>query len=149
MAYAAVSDLITRLGDKAVIELTNPNRRADTVDGGVAEAAIADGQAIVDSYIGQRATLPLDNVSHFVKTLTVDLAIYYLKTKIGNSNSKESSVAKLYDDAIKHLERFAAGDTSLGLSLPPTTPPTPETSNSAEITSQPRQNTRDKLGRLT
>lgn len=148
MTYANVTDLITRLGDKAVIELTNPNQRATTVNDSVATAAINDGQAIVDSYIGQRVSLPLATVPHLVKTLTVDLAVYYLKTKIGNSNHKDAAVSKLYDDAIKHLERFAKGETSLGLAVP-ATPTEPTQSNTAEITSQPRQNTRGKLGRLT
>lgn len=149
MTYALVSDLITRLGDKAVIELTNPHQRATVVDEDVANAAIADGQALVDSYIGQRVSLPLDDVPHFVKTLTVDLAIYYLKTKIGNTAAKESTTAKLYDDAIKHLNRFAAGETSLGLAIDDTTATDDDNGNTAEITSQPRQNTRVSLGRLT
>lgn len=149
MGYATVTDLITRLGDKAVIELTNPHQRATAVDEGVANAAIADGQALVDSYIGQRVSLPLDDVPHFVKTLTVDLAIYYLKTKVGNTATKESTTAKLYDDAIKHLGRFATGETSLGLAIDDTTTTDDDNGNTAEITSQPRQNTRVSLGRLT
>ncbi|MBS9781110.1 MAG: DUF1320 domain-containing protein [Gammaproteobacteria bacterium] len=155
MAYAIVNDLITRLGNKAVIELTNPNQRATDIDETVAMAAINDGAAIVDSYIGQRTTLPLAAVPPLVKTLTVDLAIYYLKTKVGNSNSKESSVAKLYDDAIRHLERFAAGKTSLGVPLSvldgnaDNDDEKEKQTDSAEITSNPRQNTRHSLGKLT
>ncbi|MDP8089542.1 MULTISPECIES: gp436 family protein [Pasteurellaceae] len=117
MAYATITDLINRLGNKAVVELTNPNMRADAINDLVADAALADGQALVDSYIGQRVTLPIETVPHFVKTLSLDLAIYYLQTKVGNSNSKESAAQKLYDDAIKHLERFAKGETSLGLNI--------------------------------
>lgn len=149
MAYATVTDLITRLGDKAVIELTNPHQRASAVDADVATAAIADGQALVDSYIGQRVTLPLDDVPHLMKTLTLDLAIYYLKSKVGNTATKDSATAKLYDDAIRHLERFASGDTSLGLALPATPDPDDTGGDVAEITSQERQNTRVTLGRLT
>lgn len=153
MEYALIVDLINRLGNKAVVELTNPNVRATEVNAEVAKSALSDGQGLVDSYIGQRVSLPLAIVPPFIKTLTLDLAIYYLQSKL-ISHNKESSSVKLYDEAIKHLERFAKGETSLGLSidnvdkndLGKTDKPS---QNKAEITSSPRRNTRTILGKLT
>ena len=85
MSYATVTDLELRLGKQTVIELTNPKTRADSINVPVAEAAIADAVGIIDSYIGQRVSLPLAIVPALVKTLTIDLAVYYLKVKLGNT----------------------------------------------------------------
>lgn len=151
MSYAAVTDLELRLGTQTVIELTNPKRRADSINTPVADAAIADATGIIDSYIGQRVSLPLDIVPALVKTLAIDLAVYYLKVKLGNTGNTDNATTKLYDDAIKHLERFAKGDTSLGLAIPDDTADDDanQTSNHADISSEDRQFTRNKMGRLT
>ncbi len=149
MSYATVTDLELRLGKQTVIELTNPKTRADSINVPVAEAAIADAVGIIDSYIGQRVSLPLAIVPALVKTLAIDLAVYYLKVKLGNTGKSDNATTKLYDDAIKHLERFAKGDTSLGLSIPEDDPTDNQTSHHAEISSEDRQFTRTTMGRLT
>ncbi len=153
MMYADVNDLTMRLGKQAMIQLTNPNSRADSIDESLALASIHDAMGIIDSYIGQRADLPLKTVPALVKTLTIDLAVYYLKVKVGNTNSKDSAVSKLYDDAIKHLERFAKGETSLGLMIVDDNADNDtqetETNNHADISSEQRAFTRSSLGKLT
>ncbi|MDN5619237.1 MAG: DUF1320 domain-containing protein [Psychrobacter sp.] len=149
MSYAAVTDLELRLGKQTVIELTNPKQRSDSINVPVAEAAIADGTGIIDSYIGQRVSLPLAIVPALVKTLAIDLAVYYLKVKLGNTGKSDNATTKLYDDAIKHLERFAKGDTSLGLSIPDDDPTDDAPSHHADISSEDRQFTRTTMGRLT
>ncbi len=153
MMYADVNDLTMRLGEQTMIQLTNPNSRADSIDNSLALASIHDAMGIIDSYIGQRVNLPLENVPALVKTLTIDLAIYYLKVKVGNTNTKDSAVSKLYDDAIKHLERFADGKTSLGLHViddnADSEQAETETNNHADISSEKRAFTRSSLGKLT
>lgn len=151
MSYATVTDLILRLGEQTVIELTNPKRRTDSINTPVADAAIADATGIIDSYIGQRVSLPLDIVPTLVKTLAIDLAVYYLKVKLGNTGKSDNATSKLYDDAIKHLERFAKGETSLGLHIPQDTPDDAHQAGSdhAEIVSEERLFTRKKMGHLT
>lgn len=149
MSYATVTDLELRLGKQTVIELTNPKTRADSINVPVAEAAIADAVGIIDSYIGQRVRLPLAIVPALVKTLTIDLAVYYLKVKLGNTGKSDNGTNKLYDDADKHLQRFANGETSLGLSIPEDDPTDNQTSHHAEISSEDRQFTRTTMGNLT
>ena len=149
MSYATVTDLELRLGKQTVIELTNPKTRADSINVPVAEAAIADAVGIIDSYIGQRVSLPLAIVPALVKTLTIDLAVYYLKVKLGNTGNSDNGTNKLYDDADKHLQRFANGETSLGLSIPEDDPTDNQTSHHAEISSEERQFTRTTMGNLT
>ena len=149
MSYATVTDLELRLGKQTVIELTNPKTRADSINVSVAEAAIADAVGIIDSYIGQRVSLPLAIVPALVKTLTIDLAVYYLKVKLGNTGKSDNGTNKLYDDADKHLQRFANGETSLGLSIPEDDPTDNQTSHHAEISSEERQFTRTTMGNLT
>lgn len=145
--YATVTDLSTRLSQREIIQLTNPNTvGAIAVNDVVANAAIADGQGLVDSYLGQRVTLPLATVPQVVKTLTLDIAIYYLHTKVGNTNIAESMTAKLYDDAIKQLTRFAKGETTLGLYIPDDVD---EQFGGVEMDSEERLFTRQKMGGLT
>lgn len=151
MSYASTADLSLRLGERTVIQLTNPHdSRADSVNEQVAQASIADATGIIDSYIGQRVSLPLASVPTLVKTLAIDLAVYYLKVKVGNTNQSDNATSKLYDDAIKHLERFAKGDTSLGLVIEDTTTTDDnEQSDHADISSADRQFTRSSMGSLT
>lgn len=150
MSYASVTDLELRLGKQTVIELTNPKQRSNSINVAVAEAAIADGTGIIDSYIGQRVTLPLDTVPALVKTLAIDLAVYYLKVKLGNTGKSDNATTKLYDDAMKHLERFADGDTSLGLAITEDDEgDSNHASDHADISSEPRQFTRNQMGKLT
>ncbi len=153
MMYADVSDLTMRLGKQTMIQLTNPNSRADSIDESLALASIHDGMGIIDSYIGQRVHLPLESVPALVKTLTIDLAVYYLKVKVGNTNTQDSAVSKLYDDAIKHLERFAKGETSLGLHIvndnADSEQAETETNNHADISSEKRAFTRSSFSQLT
>lgn len=151
MNYATVKDLELRLGEQTVIELTNPKRRADSINTPVADAAIADATGIIDSYIGQRVSLPLDNAPALVKTLAIDLSVYYLKVKLGNTGNTDNATSKLYNDAIKHLERFANGETSLGLLIPKDddADSANESHDHADISSEPRQFTRRKMSQLT
>lgn len=152
MSYATVTDLILRLGERAIIELTNPNQRADSINMPVAEASITDATGIIDSYVGQRANLPLATVPGLVKTLTIDLAVYYLKIKLGNTGNEDKATDKLYNDAIKHLERFAKGDTSLGIhadELVNTDESGTQQNDHAEIISEDRLFTRTQMGNLT
>ncbi len=148
--YISVADLKSRLGNKAMVQLTNPdNPRATDINEEVANDAIGDGRGIIDGYISKRTPLPLKHVSRFVKTLNKDLSVYYLKSKL--NGDKSTSTEKLHDDAIKHLQEFADGDIDLGLDIPTIQDNTGQqaTSNTAEITSQPRQNTRQSLGKVT
>ena len=142
--YNTIQDLVNRLGEKAVIELSNPFTYGESVNEQVVNAALADGQALVDSYLGQRVSLPLTNVPPFVKTLSLDIAVYYLNRNVGKAD-KESVVVKLYDDAIAHLKSFAKGETSLGLVIASND----DNNDHAEITSSPRRCTRQILGNLT
>lgn len=142
--YNTIQDLINRLGEKSVIELSNPFAYSESVNEQVINAALTDGQGLVDSYLGQRVTLPLASVPPFVKTLALDIAVYYLNRNVGKAD-KECVVIKLYDDAIAHLKSFAKGETSLGLVVDEGK----ENHDHAEITSSPRRCTRQILGNLT
>ena len=152
MAYSTIADLTELHGETVLTELTftkKPGQRPTAIDEPVAQRAISSGDGIIDSYLGQRVSLPIPVVPSFINTLSIDLATYYLHKKNGNTGGKDNANYKLYEDALKHLERFAEGKTSLGLSIPEDDPTDDQPSHHADISSEPRQFNRTTMGRLT
>ena len=154
MAYSTIEDLTELHGEAVLTELTFTKKlgpRPTTIDEPVAQRAINSGDGIIDSYIGQRVSLPIPVVPSFINTLSIDLATYYLHKKNGNTGGKDNANYKLYEDAIKHLERFAKGETSLGLAIfdDATADDDNEVSHHADISSEVRQFTRKTMGQLT
>ena len=57
MHYATVQDMIDRVGERELVQLTDPEIIA--VQAARAERALGDAQALVDSYVGRVYRLPL------------------------------------------------------------------------------------------
>jgi len=101
MAYATSDDLKTRFGTS---EIT-----ATPEDAGAVAVALDDASELIDTYIGERYTLPLTVVPGFLVRITCDIARYYLYDDQATDRVKEA-----YDNAIKFLDEVKSGDVSLG-----------------------------------
>lgn len=112
MAYADLTGLTARIGEAALIELTD---RADpplgVVDTTVIDAALADTDALIDGYLAARYALPLSASQALVVTLAEAITIYKLYTI-----SAPERVVDDYRDAIKTLEKIAEGKVQLNAS---------------------------------
>ena len=76
--YCNIDDIIKRLSEKELILLSSDN---DNIDTETVNTAIADADAIIDSYLAKAYNLPLDNIPNIIKKISVELAIIHLNDK--------------------------------------------------------------------
>lgn len=134
MAYATASDFLAAYGADEV--LRSADRDGDAVeDAGVVDRAIEDAAAEVDSYLGQRYTLPLpEPTPASLRRVVLDIALYRLSFR---SAERTEEKRLRYEDALRWLEAVVAGKISLG------GVPEPTLSALAETTADEREWTRD------
>lgn len=129
MPYAELQDLIDRYGEDQVIVAADHDGDG-TPDTAVVDQALADADAEIDAYIGDRYQLPMQSVPPILVRLAADIAFHRL--------SPEADVAtehrkRRYDDAVALLRRIAKGEASLGM------PETPKGVAPATAESRPRR----------
>lgn len=96
-----------RYGRDELIRLTDGDTDVDTA---VLDAAIADAEAEVNSYLAQRYALPLPEVSAAVQRATYDVLRYRL-----HNDGADEGVRNRYTDAIKWLRDVVAGKAGIGV----------------------------------
>lgn len=77
MAYCVQADVSKRVTSATLIELTD-DTGAGSVDTDNLDAAIEAADALIDSYLGDRFDLPLDDTPDRVKYASVAITIYKL-----------------------------------------------------------------------
>ncbi|HEX9391481.1 MAG TPA: DUF1320 domain-containing protein [Usitatibacteraceae bacterium] len=111
MTYAVKQDFIDRFSLEELVQLTDrTNIPQTTVDDNVVNQALADTDAMVNSYLSVKLTLPLVSVPTMLKSVACDIARYRLY-----DDRATDQVSKRYDDAIKFLKAVASGAASLGV----------------------------------
>lgn len=137
MAYSTKADIQKEISDEELIGLTDDAGTGAIVDAPIT-AAIAKADALIDSYVGAVAEVPLTTVPDVIKEHSKTIAIYFLYSR----RSVAPEIRKdNYDDAIQHLKDIAAGKAV----LPPTTAADVTTGAEASFTSATRRFTRDKM----
>lgn len=112
--YISQSDLETLVGEALLISLTNKNQAATTIDTDVVAEVIADAEAEINSYLGARYALPLNEpYPRLVLQLTKRLARWHLYQQA--PGTEDESITKDYDRIIAQLRDVAAGKIDLGL----------------------------------
>lgn len=117
MPYATVADLITRFGEPEIEQLAG-RTALDVIDAEVAERALADAAAEIDSYVGARYRLPFDPVPPLLGRLACDIARYRLY-----DDAAPEEIRRRYEDAVKLLTRIADGTVSFGVAVDAPTAP--------------------------
>lgn len=109
--YAQVSDLVERFGEQEIRELTDRAAPpAGVIDPAIAERALADADAEIDTYLAAHYRLPFGApVPPVLTRLACDLARYRLW-----DDQAPPEVRARYEDARRLLEALAAGRVSLG-----------------------------------
>lgn len=73
MAYATVADMVTRFGERQILELTDRDV-SGSIDTAVADQALTDASAEIDGYLAARYSLPLASVPGILVPYCCDLA---------------------------------------------------------------------------
>ena len=80
MSYATVQDVINRYPNRDLVQLTNEDPAATTVNDAPITQALADASAEIDGYIEGRFTLPLADPPAVLNRLTTDIAMYRMQS---------------------------------------------------------------------
>ena len=105
MAYIEQADLLTRMTSEELVQTTNDAGGA-AVDTDVLDGVLDEVDALVDSHVGVRYGVPVENPSRFLKNLCVSIAVFKLMNRRGMA---PEHVERNYDDALKTLDRIATG----------------------------------------
>lgn len=105
--YATQQDLIDRFGQTELVQLTDrTNTPASTIDANVVSKALADADALIDSYVGKRFALPLASVPPVLTRYAADIARFFLHAE---KAGKDHPARLAYDMAEAWLKNVARG----------------------------------------
>lgn len=124
MSYATAQDVINRYPNRDLVQLTNEDPTATTVNETPITQALDDASAEIDGYIEGRFTLPLLDPPAVLNRLTTDIAMYRLQSLRPLHDLADAR--QRYEDAIAMLSKVAAGELTLGLSADGLEPPVAE-----------------------
>ncbi len=113
MSYATAQDVINRYPNRDLVQLTNEDPTATTVNTAPITQALGDASAEIDGYIEGRFTLPLTDPPAILTRLATDIAMYRMQTLRPLHDLEDAR--KRYEDAVAMLAKVAAGELTLGL----------------------------------
>ena len=128
--YCTQADMQRRFGEQELIQLTD-RAGDDAVDADTVAEAIADAEALIDSYLEKRyrEKMPFAPVPSVLESLACNIARYNLYT-----NNKPDEVEKPYLAALQFLKDVASGLVSLGADEhPPTAGGLPQMTSGGRI----------------
>lgn len=126
-AYAAPQDMIAAFPNRDLVQLTNEDPTATTIDTARLQTALEHASNIIDSYIEARYELPFNTPPgppKILRTWAIDIAMYRLQV-LRPLHDMEEARAR-YDDANKKLTLVNQGKLTLGLTSEDTTVPVSE-----------------------
>lgn len=114
--YCAVLDISAAISEEALIQLTDDDN-VGVINQATVVAAIAQADAEIDGYcgFGSRYTVPFVTVPPIIKSLSIEISIYYLYKR----RSVPEKIEKAYDRALARLKDISRGLLSLGVESPP------------------------------
>jgi phage gp36-like protein len=116
MPYSTVDDIKKMLPEDLIVQLTD-DEATGSINQPRMEEAIAQADAEIDSYCGERYSVPFATVPDIVKKLSVDLAIYNLYSRLVRDMPEVRT--ERYRSSIRQLEAISKGNISLGVDPAP------------------------------
>ncbi|GEM81866.1 phage protein Gp36 family protein [Meiothermus hypogaeus] len=124
MPYLNTAELKTRKREEAMRYALDPEASTWTALAEErAQAALQDAADIIDSFVGQRYTLPLPPV-RALKRINADIAFYLILARRGfQEGTADDVVVRDYEEALKWLRLVAEGKAQIpaddGSPIPP------------------------------
>lgn len=112
MAYITIDDILQRIPEESVLQLTDDNN-AGVVDLGHVAAAISRAEQEIDAWCGALYLVPFPVIPAVVVGLAADLAIYFLYGRTVDEIPEARKDA--YKNALKLLDRIARDQVTLGV----------------------------------
>ncbi len=101
MSYATAQDMINRYPNRDLVQLTNEDPTATTINTTPITQALTDASAEIDGYIEGRFTLPLTDPPAVLNRLTTDIAMYRMQSLRPLHDLEDAR--KRYEDAVAML----------------------------------------------
>jgi phage gp36-like protein len=105
--------MINRYPNRDLVQLTNEDPAATTVNQAPISLALADASSEIDGYIEARFQLPLADPPPVLNRLATDIAMYRLQSLRPLHDLQDAR--QRYEDAVATLEKVAAGELTLGI----------------------------------
>ena len=112
MAYCTITDLTNRIPESVLIQLTQDDKVRDQADTDRVNAAIVDSDALIDSKLHLRYTVPLTTVPANILRIACDIAIFYIY-RARFDHTMPESVKEAFQDAVSYLNSVRDGDEML------------------------------------
>ena len=113
MPYCTLADILKRIPEEAVIQLTD-DAGAGVVGQSNVDSAISRADKEIDAWCGDRYLVPFTSPAPpIVGELAIDMAIYFLYGRTVDEIPK--SRADAYKNAVRLLEKISDGTISLGV----------------------------------
>jgi phage gp36-like protein len=107
MAYCSLTDIEARLGAKNVVGLSNDTPNATTPDAALVSTLIARADGVIDAQVRQVYDVPLSPVPEVIKSISVDLASFFLLQRRFSETEMPSDWQQAYKDAVDLLKDIA------------------------------------------
>jgi phage gp36-like protein len=127
--YCSQSDLEKRI-DPQLLRALSDDDADGLADEAVIAAAIADADALIDTYLRARYTVPFDPVPEAVRSISAAMAIYFLLTRRREIVPAEH--LKRYEAAVQLLDHLARGQIALDAGQPSASPHLPQSTREAD-----------------
>ena len=138
MTYILQSDIEGFMSRTQLIQCTDDEKTGE-IDTDKITKAIEDAESEVNGYLGKRYVVPIaPPVPNLVQKLSTDIAVWNVWRR---RQRAPENVRQAYEDAIKRLEKIAAGEIVLDVeTLPPAS-----TLTGGEVFTAKRKFTRHKM----
>tara|TARA_R110002111_G_scaffold109826_1_gene169077 strand:- start:112 stop:540 length:429 start_codon:yes stop_codon:yes gene_type:complete len=138
MTYATQNDLIDRVGERLLVDLTDrEDARTNSIDADAVAQALAHADAEIDGYLVDRYVLPLTEVPPTVIDIACILAIWRLHTYEPSAKIKSD-----HEEAQRKLREIRAGTFRLPVNG---VEPTGTGGSGARVTDRERPFTEDTM----
>jgi phage gp36-like protein len=118
MAYSTPEDIELAISKVAVTRLSDD--RAQAPNDAVVARAIADADALIDSYVstgGYVVPFPSDSGPVPIRKCSVDIAVYNLYARNAEEMGTENVRRRNYENAIAFLQKIAEGSARLNAEM--------------------------------
>ena len=113
--YISLSDLRVYIPEQILIQVTNNDGRATTVNEEATSKAILEASELIDGFLHGRYELPLSPVPTMVTRLCKDITRYFLYQNRPDGRELPKAVTQAYDNSIKILKEIQGGSLHLGI----------------------------------
>lgn len=105
--YCTIEDLINRVTEKTLVNLTNDVIPANTIKREIAEDNITIADDLINSSLRNKYVVPLKSVPNLVKQLSADITIYRLYCR--RPQNVPENYKKNYEVALQILKDLQSG----------------------------------------